>query len=188
MVIASFQKKVFSVSRSKIYTLTGLEWSGDLSTESQDKVGSKPSTYIKGLSLGTFSFDLALRMSASLDVRAQIEAWELIRDKASADYFILGGKPLGKSKWLLKSVGVGDTEIDSAGRLLKATLKLSFEEYVRAGTAEAAQSANKAVKSSQSGPVSVDMVPMSYVDKSSAKRRNPQSTGAAKTSARSYEF
>lgn len=172
MPIASFQKKQFSVSLNKIYTFFGLEWSGSLDTEAQEKLKSKPSTYIKGQTLGIMSFEIPLIAGQYIDVRAQIEQWEEIRDKATPDYFILGEKPLGKYKWLLKSVGISDTQIDGKGNMLRAKVKLDFEEYVRAGSAQASEKKSAAAKTSNTTPVRLDIVPASYIDKTEAKRPN----------------
>ncbi|WP_068783207.1 phage tail protein [Paenibacillus phocaensis] len=177
MPIATFKNKIFAVSASKIYTLTGMEWSGALDTEAQEKLKSKPSTYIKGQTLGTMSFEIPLIAGKYIDVRAQIEDWEKIRDKATPDYFILGKKPLGKYKWLLKSVAVSDTQIDGKGNILRAKLKLEFEEYVRAGSAQASKK-NKKAKTSDKTPVHLDIVPTSYIDKTEAKRSNVNATTA----------
>lgn len=136
MPIASFSKKVFQVSSNRKYTLNGLGWSGNLETEAQEKLKDKPSTFIKGKSLTTLSGEVPLRADFGINVRSEIEQWEAIRDKAIPDFFILGTKPLCKNKMLLKSVDVSDTQVDGKGRLLKATIKLEFQEYVRAGKAK----------------------------------------------------
>lgn len=183
MPIASFFKKTFSVSASKIYALDALEWSGSLETEAQEKVKSKPSTYIKGQSLNTMSFEIPLRAGPLINVRSQIEQWEEIRDKMVPDYFILGTKPLGKNKWLLKSVTASDLLIDNTGFILSAKLALSFEEYVRAGTAKTATSSKASAKSSKAKAStntkqSVDILPASYIDKTDNKRSNNNAASA----------
>lgn len=182
MAIASYQKKVFTVSTSSRYTFDSLEWSGTLETEAQDKIKQKPSTYIKGEGLGSMSFDIPLRVGAKLDVRTEIEAWEAIKAKGTADYFILGTKPLGKTKWLLKSVGVSDTEIDAKGRMLKASLKLSFDEYARAGQASSKGSSVVAPAAvPAAGGSKIDLEPLSYIDKKNETRINPNAQTATKT-------
>jgi len=184
MAIASYQKKVFTVSTSSRYTFDSLEWSGTLETEAQDKIKQKPSTYIKGEGLGSMSFDIPLRIGAKLDVRTEIEAWEAIKAKGAANYFILGTKPLGKTKWLLKSVGVSDTEIDAKGRLLKASLKLSFDEYVRAGQASTKGSSVSSPVAPAAVPAAggtkINMEPLNYIDKVAETRKNPNAREAAK--------
>lgn len=178
MPIASFQKKVFQVSRNNKYILDGLVWSSSLSTESQDKLKSKPSTYIKGEALMPLSCTIPLRADLGHDVRKEIESWEAILSMQSPDLFILGAKPIGKNKWLLKSVGVSETDIDGKGRMRKALLKLDFEEYVRAGKAQAkGAKSNKAPAVSSGGST---IQPNQYIfndpNKSEVKRNNPNLT------------
>jgi hypothetical protein len=170
--IATFQKKIFQVSTNSKYPLDGLGWSSSLNTESQEKLKSKPSTYIKGETLSTLSFTIPLRADLGINVRKEIDAWQAILSKQSPDYFILGKKPIGKNKWLLKSVDVSDTEIDGRGFLRKATLKLDLEEYVRAGKAEVKKSKSAPAKTSGS-----NIPPSSYIfkppNKAEEKRDNP---------------
>lgn len=140
MTIATFQKKVFQVSGTKKYTFDGLSMSGSIDAETQDKLHSKPSTYIKGESLLSMQIDIPLRADFGIDVRKEIEDWYSIQSRKNPDYFIIGNKPLGKNKWLIKSVDVSEYEIDNNGFMLKAKVSLKIEEYVRAGSASASNS------------------------------------------------
>lgn len=133
MPIASYQKKVFQVSASKMSLLGNLSWSSSIDTETVEKLNDKPSTYVRGPALGKMSFDLTLRASAKLDVRAEIGQWEAICAKGKADEFVLGSKKVGANKWLLTSVDVSDVVLDNRGRIVAAAVKLSLDEYVRAG-------------------------------------------------------
>lgn len=175
MPIASFQHKIFSVSSIKQYPLSGLNWSGSLETESQDKLKGKPSTYIKGESLSSMSFDIPLRVDFKVNPRKEIEDWEAIKSSAKPALFILGTKPVGKNKWLLKSVSVSDQEIDGKGNIIKALIKLEFEEYVRAG--KATDSSPTKSHTTAKGVSGVTLPPSSYIfdppDKSESKRINP---------------
>jgi hypothetical protein len=172
MPIASFQNKVFTVSSTKKYPLTGLIWGGSLETEAQDKLKDKPSTYIKGEMLDNMSFEIPLRADFGIDPRKEIEGWESIKSKAQPSLFILGSKPVGKNKWLLKSVGSSDLEVDGRGRIIKATLKLEFEEFVRAGKTPSKTSSISPIGMSES-----NLVPNDYIfnpqDKVADKRFNP---------------
>lgn len=145
MTIATYQKKVFQVSGTKKYTFDGLSLSGSLDTEAQDKLNHKPSTYIKGEFLDSLQIDIPLRADFGMNVRNEIEEWKRIKSNKKPDFFILGNKPLGKNKWLLKSVDVSDVEIDNNGFMLKAKISLKIEEYVRTGTASASKSNQTAV-------------------------------------------
>jgi hypothetical protein len=172
MPIASFRGKVFQVSSNRKYTFSGLEWNSSLETEAQEKLKDKPSTYIKGESLNTMTFEIPLRADFGIDVRLEIESWEAIKSSTKPDIFILGTKPLGKNKWLLKSVAVSNVEIDNTGRILRAMLKLDFEEYIRAGKA---QSNNSSLANASSS--GLNLPPSNYIydppNKAEEKRNNP---------------
>lgn len=178
MPIAVFQKKVFQVSGNNKYLFDDLTWGSALNTESQEKLKSKPSTYIKGIALSTLNFSVPLRMDLGQDVRKEIESWEAILEKQAPDYFVLGTKPVGKNKWLLKSVGVSDTQVDNKGFLRKAVLKLDFEEYVREGKAEAKNNSSSSSNAPaiSSGSSRTTIQPNQYIydppTKSEQKRKN----------------
>lgn len=155
MQIASFKGKVFQVSTNKKYTLNAMTWSGSIDIEAQEKIGDKPSTYVKGSNLDSMSFEIPLRADFGHNVRAEIESWESIKESRSPDIFILGQKPKGKNKWLLKTVTAENLEIDGSGKILKASLKLEFEEYVRAGKKQAESSAGSAMSSSFMVPMEI---------------------------------
>lgn len=137
MDIAIFGKKTFQVSGRKIYTFNDFSLGGQLNTESQDVAGKKPSTYIKGAGLNSMSFNIPLDASLNIDVRAEYESWETIMNTGVAYAFILGGKPIGSNKWLLKSVDLSNVQIDAKGTWLKGMLNLQFDEYVRPGSVAA---------------------------------------------------
>jgi hypothetical protein len=137
MPIAVFQKKIFQVSSNKKYTFIGLSYGDEIQTEQQDKIKSKPSTYVKGAGLAKLSFSIPLNVELGINVRKEIDEWESILLAAQPSIFMLGNKPLGQNKWLLKSRSVSDEVIDNVGNMLKATLKLDFEEFVREGKAVA---------------------------------------------------
>lgn len=136
MAIAIFGKKTFQVSGKRIYTFNDFTLGSQLNTESQDVAGKKPSTYIKGADLNSMAFSIPLDASLNVNVRAEYENWEAIKDAGIAYPFILGGRPISRNKWLLKNVDLSDVQIDLKGNMLKAILKVQFEEYVRPGSAK----------------------------------------------------
>lgn len=156
MPIASFAGKEFSVSTNRIYPFTDLALSGSISTESQERVGQKPATYIKGLELESFSISIPLIAQIKLNIRTEFADWQKIRDSRIPYFFILAGKPIIQNKLLLKSVDLSDTVINSNGIILKGTLQLKFEEYVAAGSAEKSSKTREnegAVKTKISDPI-----------------------------------
>ena len=187
MPIAVFKNKTFQVSSNKINTFDGLTWGGDIQTEAQDKLNSKPSTYIKGIGLNNMNFEVPLKSSLGINTRKEIEEWEAIRDSLQSAIFIICTKPLGKNKWLLKSVNASDTVVDNKGNVTEAKLKLEFEEYVRPGSAESTSS-KSSTTSKKKAAVKTNITPSNYIYKPATKteqtRNNPNVTSAVSNGGR----
>jgi len=188
MPIAVFKNKSFQVSSKRVNTFNELSWGGEIQAEEQEKLNSKPSTYIKGVGLDSMSFLNRLSWNLGMNVRKEIEEWEAIKLSTQPYIFMLGNKPLGANKWLLKSTNVSDTVIDDKGNLLKATLKLDFAEFVRpgsTGTNSSSKSSSKTSKKASSKKavgVSTNLNPSNYIynppTKTEQKRSNPNLAAA----------
>jgi hypothetical protein len=171
--IAVFGSKTFQVSSNRIYTISNFEFSGSLETETIEVQGKKPSTHIKGEGLTGMSFSIPLDRAFGVDVLEEIKSWKSICSNAIPETFILGGEPLSVNKWLLKSVGVKNTVIDNAGKIRKALLELTFEEYVRAGVKSDAPA-----KKSSNEKENISDIILQDIDKSTQKRSNENVTSA----------
>ena len=150
MYLAMFGPKGFTVSSNKVITFDEFSSNSSLETEKQESKDKKPSTYIKGAGLDTFSVKVRLDRALGVYPMAQIEDWISIKDKAEAYPFLLNGKPFLNTKWILKSVGISETHIDNTGYMIAATLTLSFEEFVRAGSAQTSKKNKKTTSKSGS--------------------------------------
>ncbi|KMT23014.1 phage tail protein [Clostridium cylindrosporum] len=147
MPIASFGKKVFSVSLNRVYTFNGYTRTSALSVEEQEVAGSKPSSYIKGSALDDLGITIELKKMKGIDVRKEINEWMAIKDSKTPENFILGGSRVGANKYLLVSVGESDVLIDNQGRVLSAKIDLKFKEFVRLGKKEEKPKTSKDDKS-----------------------------------------
>lgn len=171
MPIASFQGKTFQVSNNLKYTFFDFSMSGGgLEVDVQEKLKSKPSSFIKGIALKEINFTIPLKIEFGLNPMKEIDAWETIKLKGVPAYFILGTKPYGTNKWLLISTEPNDQEFDGMGNLLKANLKITLQEYVREGS-----------QSASGGTSNTGIVPSDY-----NKRNNPN-VALAKATGVQYE-
>ena len=164
MPIAIFASKTFKTSSRSLYTFDEFTTSSGLQVEKQDVEGKKPSTYIKGSDLDSMSFNIPLSHSLGIDVWGEFVSWKAIMEREKAYTFILGGKPVGQNKWLLKSVQLSNSKIDGNGKILSASLQLQFEEYVRAGTKS---------KSTNTGQGTSIVDQLTEPEKAEEKRDNP---------------
>ncbi|WP_053983738.1 phage tail protein [Niameybacter massiliensis] len=154
MYLAMFGPKGFTVSSEKVVTFDEFGLESGLDTETQESKDKKPSTYIKGAGLDSFSIKVRLEAELGIKPLEQIESWMQVKDEAKAYPFLIKGKPLMNTKWILKNVSVNETNFDAAGNLFSATLTLKFEEFVKAGSKKEESTKRskktKAVKSSKS--------------------------------------
>lgn len=172
-MIGAFGEKTFEVSSNRIYTIDGVSLSGELSTQTQKVSGKKPSTQIEGPGLSELNFSMSLKAAFGVNVREEISQWEALRDAGVPKPFNIGGRPLSENKWLVKRAQATDFILTSGGKMLSANLKLTFEEYVRPGSAPQ--------KSENTLAFDVENVKnweASQEEKAELKRTNPNVTAA----------
>ncbi|MCR4442138.1 MAG: phage tail protein [Peptococcaceae bacterium] len=174
-MIAIFRNKIFQVDVSKIYTFNDFSHSALLQTDAQEVDGKKPSTYIKGQGLDTMSFSLSLEERNGINPRQEWENWQQILAQGVPDIFVLGGKPIGENKWLLKTITPSNVRIDNSGHIQGLTLALEFEEYVRPGKKEAGGSSGSkspGIKSKVNVQDEISAILLSPDEKEANKRTN----------------
>ncbi len=108
MSIGSFNSKTFEVTQDKIYTFDDYTRDISLNIEDQEVDGSKPSTYIKGITLEQVSFNVKLIQSNSIDVKTEIDDWKNICEDGVPYMLFIGDKPVSNNKFLLTSVSLTD--------------------------------------------------------------------------------
>ncbi|MVB11084.1 hypothetical protein CAFE_17860 [Caprobacter fermentans] len=181
MILGSFGGKSFEVSSSKLNTPNDLQISGDLNTSTEDASGKKPATTIKGPGLIKISAEIILLASAGVDVRAEIDGWMAIKDAAVSYPFLLCGKAVSLNQFLLTSCSASDyavVPINNTPTMVKATLKLEWEEYLSPGAQKS--DAASAVKTKSSAPgLTEAKTPAAYktpaaAQKAEVKRNNVQ--------------
>lgn len=136
MIIGAYGSLVFSVSSEKVSTFDNLSLSASYSTETQDVIGNKPSTYKKGPGLDQISYDVTLDQTLGIDVEVEIKKWRDICKSGLAYHMNIGGKNITEFPLMLKSVDIGYKQIGANGKIVKAILNVKLEEFVRAGSAK----------------------------------------------------
>lgn len=122
-------KIVFEVSDD--YILTFHDMTRDVAgrwTE-HETIGTKPKPEFLGP--GNQKISLPITLSASLGVkpRAVLEAVEDMVESGTAEYFILGNRPVGKHPFRLTASSETWGQIYSRGELARATMTITLEEY-----------------------------------------------------------
>lgn len=128
-MIVSFGGLTFDARRP----VSGYTQSMSLSTEAQDQDAGKPATLIKGAELEQQQFTVRLLRPMGVSPEGEIALYRKTLEAANPQRLVVGGRVMGSCQWLLKSVSVKETTLDGRGRMVAASVELSFEEFVRAG-------------------------------------------------------
>ena len=120
---------VFEVSDE--YALTFNNMTRDVSgrwTE-HEAIGTKPKKEFLGP--GSQKITLPITLSAGLGVKpaAVIEAVADMVEKGTAEYFVIGGRPVSKNPFCLSANSETWDTIYNGGELAKATMNITLEEY-----------------------------------------------------------
>lgn len=130
MVIGTLGNKiVFQVSDETALVLQEMtrEISGRWAIH--ETMGAKPKAEFLGP--GLQSVTLPIYLSAGLGVRPRsvLEAVEDMVETGTAEYFIIGNRPVGKNPFRLTGSSETWSTIFSRGELVKAALSITLEEY-----------------------------------------------------------
>lgn len=125
-IMATWGKKKFEVSPSKINALQNLSTSFDLDVDqTRDADGNTVITH-KGVKALSVKFDVLVASSAGFDVRAEIDSWKALVGKSEP--LMIGTTLFSTQKFLLTGVGIGDIALDNRGRFVSAKLSIALDE------------------------------------------------------------
>lgn len=134
MYIATWGNKGFTVSLEKIVSFDNLEIISSINTEKLENEGKKPSTYKKGINLDTFSLKVTIDSNFGTTPEIQYNQWMDELKKQQPWPFLIKGKPLNNTKYLLIKVQPINNKFDNAGNWITTTIYLEFEEFIVEGT------------------------------------------------------
>lgn len=122
-------KIVFEVSEDKVLTFTGLSREVAGRWAEHEVNGSKPKPEYLGPANQIAS--LTISLSAALGVRPRdvLDAVADMVEAGTAEYLVIGMKPVGKNPFRLTGASETWDKVYSRGELAKATVTIKLEEY-----------------------------------------------------------
>lgn len=114
----------------KGYTFENFKREIAANTEQAEILGKKAKTEFLGSDLQSITFDVYFSAQNGVSVRKQLNKLEKCVEKGYVDYLVIGGKRVGKNKFLIKSASEAWGMILKHGELVEATVSLTMEEYV----------------------------------------------------------
>ena len=120
---------IFLVRGSYALTFNGMtrEVSGRWATH--ETPGIKPKAEFLGPGLQTISLPITLSSSLGVRPRLGLEAIERMVETGSAEYFILGNRPVGVNRFRVTGSSETWDLIYNRGELAMASLTITLEEY-----------------------------------------------------------
>lgn len=130
-MIGYFGKQIiFETSDKRIMSFTGLSVDIASRYEKHDVIMKKPKTEFIGPDLDLLSFTINLNGSFGVKPRAEMEKWAVLARDGIAETFVIGGKPLGSDKWVVKSVSQAWDTVFNQGELFSGKIDVTLEEYI----------------------------------------------------------
>lgn len=152
MYIATFGPKGFTVSLEKIVSFDDFEIISSINTEKLENEGKKPSTYKKGVNLDTFNLKVTIDSNFGTTPEIQHAQWMDVLKKQQPWPFLIKGKPLNNTKYLLIKVQPINNKYDNVGNWITTTLYLEFEEFVAEGTPPADTNKSTSIATASNDP------------------------------------
>lgn len=123
------QKIVFEVSDQKAMLLQSMtrEVKGRWTTH--ETMGTKPKAEYLGPDNQSVSFTIYLSSNLGIRPRKVLEEIERAVEAGTAEYLVIGGKPVGNNPFRIMSSSEAWDKIYNGGELAKATVNISLEEY-----------------------------------------------------------
>jgi phage protein U len=128
--VGYFGSERFEVSDKKVLTFSNFKRTTAGRYETFDRIGQKPMTEMTGPGLDSVSYSVDLNIANGVEPRTVLDHWQQLADVGTVAVLVVGNKLVGKNKWLLKSADETWATIGGNGRVISATMDLTFEEYV----------------------------------------------------------
>lgn len=120
---------IFEVSDDVILTLRNMKREVTGRWTEHETMGEKPKAEFLGAGLQTVSFDIQLSATLGVRPRAVMESIEAMVENGTAEYLIIGNKPVGRNPFRLLSSSEEWNTIYNGGQLVRAMVSISLGEY-----------------------------------------------------------
>jgi phage protein U len=129
-MIGYFGERIFETSDKKLLTFKDFTRETASRFATHELINRKPITEFVGPNLQTVTFSIVLNASHGVHPRDEIDAWNEMAEKGQAEALVIGGKPLGADRWIVKSLSEAWNLVWNRGELYSAELEVTLEEYM----------------------------------------------------------
>lgn len=129
-MIGYFGDIIFETSDKRILNFIGLRVDGEGRFATHEPIGKKPAIEYIGPALQKITFTINLNGNHGVKPREEMERWLIKAENGEAETLVIGGKPLGTDKWIVRSVSEAWDTIFNGGELFSGKIEVSLEEYI----------------------------------------------------------
>ena len=120
---------IFEVSEQKVLTFTNMTREVSGRWAEHEALGTKPRPEFLGPGLSTGSLEILLSATLGVKPRSVLEAVADMVESGTAEYLIIGNRPVVYNPYRLMSASEAWETIFSRGELVRARLTLTLGEY-----------------------------------------------------------
>lgn len=129
-VVGNFGSKItFETSDRKILTFSGLTQKVSGKYAKHSVIGQKDRPEFTGPGSRTVNFKIMLDVTLGIRPREIMDRIEEAVENGDTEYLVIGGRPLSRNRFYISSVSEAFDVVMSHGKIARATLNLSMEEY-----------------------------------------------------------
>lgn len=125
------EKIIFEVNQDTVLTFSDFSRTVSGKWNVHDAIGKKGKTEFLGPELSSNTMTVILDKGHGIDPRKMISKIEKAVNKGTVEYLVVGGKKVGTKKMRITEMSESWDEIYSNGALYRATINLTFEDYVK---------------------------------------------------------
>ena len=123
------KKIVFEVSDDVALTFSGMTRDISGRWADHETMGTKPKPEFLGPGNQTITLPITLSATLGVRPRTMLELVEAMVESGTAEYLVIGTKPVGKNPFRLTGSSETWDKVYSRGELAKATVTIALEEY-----------------------------------------------------------
>ena len=119
----------FVVSKNYVYTFDDYSRNSSARYTKHELIGKKPVLEFIGPDTEEISFKMKLRSDHGLSPRVELEKLRKYRDQGRVMPLILGGRVIGKTRWVIESLGEAVNYWSRTGQIMSCDVDIKLKEY-----------------------------------------------------------
>lgn len=131
MRIGSFGGLIFRVDDERVLTFRDMQRTVSAEWDTVNRIAGKPLSIFSGAALQQISMTVILDATLGIPPRKMLQEIETMVENGSAYPLLVGNKQIGSSYWVITKSTESWKTILTKGKLLRAEVSLTFQEYVK---------------------------------------------------------